>query len=134
MYVFRLKNIKLGNLKDAKNLTLKFSGVVDNLIRVKINGYEMDVNAKTCQTCPYVKYKNTSWAVPGWDKYSQFNADMKPGTVLKSESGVVEFYKECKKQGIKPIIGCEVYVARGSIEVQEKSPNHLILLVKNEEG
>ena len=48
--------------------------------------------------------------------------------------GVVEFYKECKKQGIKPIIGCEVYVARGSIEVQEKSPNHLILLVKNEEG
>ena len=48
--------------------------------------------------------------------------------------GSVEFYKECKKQGIKPIIGCEVYVARGSIEVQEKSPNHLILLVRNEEG
>lgn len=48
--------------------------------------------------------------------------------------GSVEFYKECKKQGIKPIIGCEVYVARGSIEVQEKSPNHLILLVKNEAG
>lgn len=48
--------------------------------------------------------------------------------------GVVEFYKECKKQGIKPLIGCEVYVARGSIEVQEKSPNHLILLVKNEAG
>lgn len=92
IYVFRLKNIKLGELKDAKNLTLKFSGAVDNLIRVKINGYEMDVNAKTCQTCPYVKYKNTSWAVPGWDKYSQFNADMKPGTVLKSEGNVIDFY------------------------------------------
>ena len=25
--------------------------------------------------------------------------------------GVVDFYKECKKQGVKPIIGCEVYVA-----------------------
>ena len=25
--------------------------------------------------------------------------------------GCIEFYKECKKQGIKPIIGCEVYVA-----------------------
>ena len=25
--------------------------------------------------------------------------------------GVIDFYKECKKQGIKPIIGCEVYVA-----------------------
>ena len=25
--------------------------------------------------------------------------------------GAVDFYKECKKQGIKPIIGCEVYVA-----------------------
>ena len=25
--------------------------------------------------------------------------------------GAIEFYKECKKQGIKPIIGCEMYVA-----------------------
>lgn len=92
MYVFRLKNIKLGNLKDAKNLTLKFSGAVDNLIRVKINGYEMDVNAKACQTCSYVKYKNTPWAMPGLNKYSQFNAGMKPGTVLKSEGNVIDFY------------------------------------------
>lgn len=92
VYVFRLKNIKLGELKDAKNLTLKFSGAVDNLIRVKINGYEMDVSAKTCQTCPYVKYKNTPWALPWWGEHSQFNADMKPGTVLKSEGNVIDFY------------------------------------------
>ena len=26
--------------------------------------------------------------------------------------GVIDFYKEAKKQGVKPIIGCEVYVAR----------------------
>ena len=25
--------------------------------------------------------------------------------------GVIDFYRECKKQGVKPIIGCEVYVA-----------------------
>ena len=92
IYVFRLKNIKLGELKDAKNLTLKFSGAVDNLIRVKINGYEMDVNAQQCPTCPYGKYKNTSWAVPWWGAHSYFNADMKPGTVLKSEGNVIDFY------------------------------------------
>ena len=28
--------------------------------------------------------------------------------------GVIAFYNECKKNGIKPIIGCEVYVASGS--------------------
>lgn len=28
--------------------------------------------------------------------------------------GVIEFYKECQAQGIKPLIGCEVYVATGS--------------------
>ena len=28
--------------------------------------------------------------------------------------GVIDFYDECRKQGIKPIIGCEVYVAPGS--------------------
>lgn len=29
--------------------------------------------------------------------------------------GVIDFYKACKKQGIKPIIGCEVYVAPGKL-------------------
>ncbi len=52
--------------------------------------------------------------------------------------GAVEFYNECKKQGIKPIIGCEVYVApRSRFDKQGKldlSPYHLILLCKNEEG
>lgn len=28
--------------------------------------------------------------------------------------GVVDFYKACKAEGVKPIIGCEVYVAPGS--------------------
>ena len=52
--------------------------------------------------------------------------------------GAVEFYKECKKQGIKPIIGCEVYVAPRSRFQKEANidnhPAHLILLAKNEAG
>ncbi len=53
--------------------------------------------------------------------------------------GAVSFYLECKKAGIKPIIGCEVYVApnsrfeKSSAE-SEKNYNHLVLLCKNEIG
>ncbi len=52
--------------------------------------------------------------------------------------GVIDFYKACKKEGIKPIIGCEVYVAPRSRF--DKEPNidnhyyHLILLAKNNQG
>ena len=54
--------------------------------------------------------------------------------------GVVDFYKACKEAGIKPIIGCEVYVApRGRTRFQkvhefDSSFHHLVLLCRNEEG
>ncbi len=52
--------------------------------------------------------------------------------------GVVAFYKACKEQGIKPIIGCEVYITSGSMKdklARTEQPNyHLILLAKNEAG
>lgn len=52
--------------------------------------------------------------------------------------GCVDFYKEAKAQGIKPIIGCEIYVAEKSMYNKEGSRDneiyHLVLLVKNEEG
>lgn len=52
--------------------------------------------------------------------------------------GVIDFYKACKKEGIKPIIGCEVYVAPRSRFDKEPNIdnkyNHLILLAKNNEG
>lgn len=53
--------------------------------------------------------------------------------------GVIDFYKECKAQGIKPIIGCEVYVAPGSRFDKEVSPDderyfHLLLLAENDKG
>ena len=52
--------------------------------------------------------------------------------------GAVEFYKACKKEGVKPIIGCEVYVAprtRFDKEANiDNKYNHLILLAKNNNG
>lgn len=52
--------------------------------------------------------------------------------------GAVPFYKACVKHGIKPIMGCEVYVAGGSmadkLSRQEQKTYHLILLAKNRQG
>ena len=52
--------------------------------------------------------------------------------------GVIDFYKACKKEGIKPIIGCEVYVTNRSRFDKEPNIdnkyNHLILLAKDNQG
>ena len=54
--------------------------------------------------------------------------------------GAIDFYQAARQSGIKPIIGCEVYVAPGS-RFEKKAPggrggeyNHLILLAKDETG
>ena len=52
--------------------------------------------------------------------------------------GVIDFYKEATKNGIRPIIGCEVYVAPGSRFDRDPSAanryHHLVLLAENNEG
>ncbi len=52
--------------------------------------------------------------------------------------GVIDFYKACKKAGVKPIIGCEVYVAPHSrldrVSGKDDRNYHLVLLAENEEG
>ena len=52
--------------------------------------------------------------------------------------GAISFYKDCKDAGIKPIIGCEVYVAPRSRTSREpkldSDPFHLVLLARNETG
>ncbi|TMF52113.1 MAG: DNA polymerase III subunit alpha, partial [Chloroflexi bacterium] len=52
--------------------------------------------------------------------------------------GAIHFYKACKDAGIKPIIGCEVYVAPRSRLLREgrvdRDPNHLTLLAADHEG
>ena len=51
--------------------------------------------------------------------------------------GVVDFYSACRDAGIKPIIGCEVYVAHNSRHDKnpsERSPAHLVLLARDNTG
>ncbi|MDD2432370.1 MAG: DNA polymerase III subunit alpha [Clostridia bacterium] len=52
--------------------------------------------------------------------------------------GVLDFYKEAKKAGLHPIVGCEVYVAPRSrfdkVAGVDDSPSHLVLLAENQEG
>ncbi len=52
--------------------------------------------------------------------------------------GAIKFYKACKEAGIKPIIGCEIYMARRSRHDKEagidSDSNHLILLAKDDTG
>ena len=53
--------------------------------------------------------------------------------------GVIDFYKKAKEVGIKPILGCEVYVAPGSRFDREQSKGedryyHLVLLAENNQG
>jgi DNA polymerase-3 subunit alpha len=53
--------------------------------------------------------------------------------------GAIEFYKECRAVGVKPIVGCEVYLAPGSRH-ERKSPTakeastHFLLLARNQKG
>jgi DNA polymerase-3 subunit alpha len=53
--------------------------------------------------------------------------------------GVIDFYKQAKAKGIKAILGCEVYVATGSMRDRKSNggkgyANHLVLLAENETG
>ena len=50
--------------------------------------------------------------------------------------GAIEFYKEAKANGIKPIIGCDAYVARNGIKERSSQRNNmsLVLLAKNQKG
>ena len=52
--------------------------------------------------------------------------------------GVIDFYKECNAQGIKPLIGCEVYVAARDLNDKShdngNTTHHLVLIAKDNEG
>ncbi len=50
--------------------------------------------------------------------------------------GAVEFYKKANAAGVKPIIGCEVYLARNGVESKTSQADnmHLVLLAENQEG
>ena len=54
--------------------------------------------------------------------------------------GAIDFYRACKKEGVKPIIGCEVYVAPAGrtrfqkVHELDSDSRHLVLLCRDEEG
>ena len=75
------------------------------------------------------------------DIVSLAKKDSMPAVALTDHGnmyGAIEFYKECKKAGIKPIIGCEFYVAERNLTDKEAGIDnkryHLILLAKNLKG
>src|SRR6266478_5824881 len=78
------------------------------------------------------------------DRLMEKAHDLKFSAVALTDHGVlygaIDFYKAALEKGIKPIVGCEVYVAPGSrLEKKTSSGcrdvyNHLVLLAKNEIG
>src|ERR1017187_9219666 len=53
-------------------------------------------------------------------------------------SGAIQFYESCKKHGVKPLIGCELYIAqRGMLDKEsgkDNRPFHFTLLAQDREG
>jgi len=67
--------------------------------------------------------------------------EMEMGAVALTDHGVmygaIEFYKQCRKIGIKPLIGMEGYVVGQDHNIkhgENRENNHLILIAKNYEG
>ena len=50
--------------------------------------------------------------------------------------GAIDFYKACKKVGVKPIIGCEIYISQKSLYLKDRTNEryHLVLLAENNQG
>jgi DNA polymerase-3 subunit alpha len=71
------------------------------------------------------------------DRAKEFGMDSMAITDHGAMYGTLQFYNEALKKGIKPIIGCETYVAVGSRHSKttaDKSSYHLVLLAKNHTG
>jgi DNA polymerase-3 subunit alpha len=72
-----------------------------------------------------------------FEKAREFNMDSLALTDHGNMFGAIEFYQKAIKRGIKPILGCEIYVAPGSRHEKRsglEKPHHLTLLVKNRTG
>ncbi len=71
------------------------------------------------------------------NKAIEFNMPAVAVTDHGNMFGAIEFYEKAVKKGIKPIIGCEMYISKSDMKlknVNEKFYNHLILLAKNDTG
>lgn len=72
------------------------------------------------------------------DRAQELGQDMVAITDHGNMYGVIDFYKAAKKRGIKPIIGCEVYVAKRTrfdkVSEFDRENRHLVLLCENQTG
>jgi DNA polymerase-3 subunit alpha len=72
------------------------------------------------------------------DKAKEYGMEALAITDHGNMFGAKEFHNYATKKGIKPIIGCEIYVAKGSVDEksgkEDRSGDHLILLAKNARG
>lgn len=72
------------------------------------------------------------------DRAKELGQDMVAITDHGNMYGVIDFYKAAKKRGIKPIIGCEVYVAKRTrfdkVSEFDRENRHLVLLCENQTG
>jgi DNA polymerase-3 subunit alpha len=60
-----------------------------------------------------------------------------PGLAVTDHGNIsahYKWYKQCNKAGIKPILGCEMYIVKNKEDIREREYNHIILLVKNNVG
>src|SRR5262250_1123421 len=65
----------------------------------------------------------------------QYGMDSVALTVHGNMYGVVDFYRQAKDAGVKPIFGCETYIsATDRFDKTERKNYHLILLAKDKEG
>lgn len=75
---------------------------------------------------------------PLFDRAAEYNMDSVAITDHGTMFGVVEFFEQAGKNGIKPIIGCECYIAPRRLTdktpIDNREMTHLILLCENQEG
>ena len=75
---------------------------------------------------------------PLFERAKEFGMDAVAMTDHGTMFGAIEFYKMADKAGIKPIIGCECYVAPRTLAdktpLDNKALRHLVLLIENQEG
>ena len=73
------------------------------------------------------------------DEMAQFAADNGQSAIALTDHGnmhgALKFQTACEQRGVKPILGCELYVAEGGIDVRDRTKTrHLIVLAQNDVG
>jgi DNA polymerase-3 subunit alpha len=90
----------------------------------------------------HTQYSLLDGAIRLDDLFERVNEYRMPAVAMTDHGnmfGAIEFYQKAFRYGVKPIVGCEIYVAKGSRFEKEsrgisEASHHLVLLVKNQGG